>query len=445
METIVLVALAGSVVVIVALAAGLWRSRPIAVRLEERERQVAQLTGERDRAVTERDEARAKIADAQTELARVQADQQARSEELEKARKELDTRFKGIAAGVIKSNSEALLKQAREQFEGQRKLGSAELEKREQAINSLVKPVGEQLAKLQEQVQQFEQKREGAYQKLSTQVGSLHDVASGLRDVLKSSSMRGDWGEQHLRNILELSGLREHVDFVQQVTVGTDENRGRPDAVVRVPKGVQVVIDAKTPLDSYYGAHEAGDELSQQSLLQSHATSLLAHAKTLGARDYSSTVNGSPDFVVMYVPTDPILDAAMDVRPSLWDDAWSKHRVLIATPGLLLAFLRTVALAWQQQEMQDNAQLIAKAGRELHDRLKTYVSHVDKVGKGLQQALKAHNASVGSLESRVLPQARRFEELGAVPGAKAIPQLDRVDDSTRPLSLLAEPDTDSAG
>ena len=167
---------------------------------------------------------------------------------------------------------------------------------------------------------------------------------------------------------------------------------------------------------AYLDAHGSGDEERRQELLQSHAGSLLGHAKTLGGRDYGASVAGSPDFVVMFVPADPILDAALDVQPTLWEDAWTKHRVLIATPGLLLAFLRTVALAWQEQSVQENARQIADAGREMYERLRTYLGHVGKMGRGLEQAVTSYNAGIGSLEGRVMPHARRFEELAAAAG-----------------------------
>ena len=247
--------------------------------------------------------------------------------------------------------------------------------------------------------------------------------------------MRGQWGEQQLRNILELSGLTERIDFVEQVTVDSDESRGRPDALVHIPGGLDVVIDAKTPLSSYLDAHHADDEQRRSELLNSHANTLMGHAKTLSDRDYASAVDGSPDFVVMFVPAEPILDAAMDVKPTLWEDAWRKHRVLIATPGLLLAFLRTVAMAWQQQVLQENAQNIADGAAQLYDSLRVYAGHVDGVGKALGRAVDAYNKSVGSLEGRVLPRARKFEEWGVVAESKQIESATPVEASTRPVAV----------
>ncbi len=404
------------------------------VQLAERDQQLGEARGERDAARSERDEVRDEREAALRELAKVKADHEARTEELAKAREELETQFKGIADDVTKANSEAFLKQAKEQFENQKKLSEADLKQRQQAIDELVKPVKENLAKFEKQVTEMEKDRKGAYDVLRNQVGQLRDTAQGLSEALRSPQMRGQWGEQQLRNILELSGLSERIDFVEQDTIELGESRGRPDAVVHIPGGLEVVIDAKTPLSSYLDAHHADDEQRQGELLNNHANTLLGHAKTLGDRDYAAAVDGSPDFVVMFVPAEPILDAAMDVKPTLWEDAWQKHRVLIATPGLLLAFLRTVAVAWQQQDLQENAQKIADGAADLYDSLRIYAGHVDGVGKGLNRAVDAYNRSIGSLESRVLPRARKFEDWGVVAGSKQIESATSVEAIARPVA-----------
>ena len=435
------------VIVIVALAVGLsvavqqWRlargaagfddqrtrAAQLEVQLAEREQQLSEALSERDTARTERDEVRGEREAALRELSAVKADHEARTEELAKAREELETQFKGIAADVSKANSEAFLKQAKEQFENQKKLSEANLKQRQQAIDELVKPVRENLEKFEKQVVEMEKDRKEAYGGLRTQVGLLRDTTTSLSEALRNTQIRGQWGEQQLRNILELSGLSERIDFVEQDTIALGEGRGRPDAVVHIPGGLEVVIDAKTPLTSYLDAHHTDDERERDNLLDKHASSLMGHVKTLGDRDYADAVKGSPDFVVMFVPADPILDTAMDVKPTLWEEAWQKHRVLIATPGLLLAFLRTVAVAWQQQDLQENAQKIADGAADLYASLKTYAGHVDGVGKGLKRAVEAYNKSIGSLEGRVLPRARKFEDWGVVSGAKQIESADSVE------------------
>ncbi len=410
------------------------RAAQLETQLAERDAQLSETRGERDAARIELEEVRGEREAARRELAAVKADHEARTEELAEARKQIETQFKGIAADVTKANSATFLEQAKEQFENQRKLSDTDLEKRQKAIDELVKPVKENLDKFEKQVTEMEKDRKGAYDVLRNQVGQLRDTAQGLSEALRSPQMRGQWGEQQLRNILELSGLSERIDFVEQDTIDLGESRGRPDAVVHIPGGLEVVIDAKTPLSSYLDAHHSDDEKRQSELLNSHANTLMGHAKTLGDRDYASAVDGSPDFVVMFVPAEPILDAAMDVKPTLWEDAWQKHRVLIATPGLLLAFLRTVAVAWQQQDLQENAQKIADGAADLYDSLRVYAGHVDGVGKGLSRAVDAYNRSIGSLEGRVLPRARKFEDWGVVSGTKQIESATSVDAIARPVA-----------
>ena len=410
------------------------RAAQLETQLAERDQQLGEVRGERDAARAELEVVRDEREVARRELAAVKADHEARAEELAEAREQIKTQFKGIAADVVKTNSATFLEQAKEQFENQRQLSDTDLEKRQKAIDELVKPVKENLAKFEKQVVEMEKDRKGAYDVLRNQVGQLRDTAQGLSEALRSPQMRGQWGEQQLRNILELSGLSERIDFVEQDTIDLEQGRGRPDAVVHIPGGLEVVIDAKTPLSSYLDAHHADDEQRQSELLNSHANTLMGHAKTLGDRDYASAVDGSPDFVVMFVPAEPILDAAMDVKPTLWEEAWQKHRVLIATPGLLLAFLRTVAVAWQQQDLQENAQKIADGAADLYDSLRVYAGHVDGVGKGLSRAVDAYNRSIGSLEGRVLPRARKFEDWGVVPGSKQIESATSVEAIARPVA-----------
>lgn len=393
-------------------------------RLEEARSACDEVRGQRDRIRGERDGAR-------HDLAALRADHDARVQELAKAREQLDVGFKAIAAEVVRASNETFLKQAGEQFDSQRKLNESGLEKREQAIDSLVKPVAENLAEFQRRIGELEEKREGAYKGLEKELTLLRDEAAGLRaatgslsEAMRSPQVRGMWGEHQLRRVLELSGMRAHVDFHEQQSSETADGQVRPDAVVRVPGGISVVIDAKTPLNSYLDACGADDDKQQAALLGKHASALMGHARSLSAKEYTAAFSGSPDFTLMFVPADPILDAAMDVQPALWDDAWLKHRVLIATPGLLLAFLRTVALAWQQQSMQENAKEIAEQGKELYKRLRIYTGHVADVGRCLGRTVNAYNKSVGSMRSRLLPQARKLEALGV---SAHLPDKDRVE------------------
>ena len=402
---------------------------------------------QRDRAVAERDQEKERANELATNLTAATAAHEARVEELTKARDELNIQFKGIATEVLKSSQTTLLEQAKAQFDNQRELSEKDLELRQEQIQTMLKPMDETFKKFERHVGEIEEKRTGSYEKLITQISQLHEDTVGLRSVLRSSPARGKWSEQTLRNIIEVAGMREHIDFVEQDSVSTGPGGGgsvRPDAVVHIPGGLEVVIDSKAPFDDYYEAHNTDDDVLEHALLVSHAKKVLARAKELHDRDYSTLVEGSPDFVVMFVPTDPILDTAMDVDPKLWETAWTKHRVLIATPGLLVAFLRTIAAAWQQQDLQTNAQEITNEAVKLYNALRSYTNHIANVGKGLERAVHAHNDAIGSLETRVLPPARKLEDLGPAATQEKIGEVAYVETSIRSVSKpeLTEPASD---
>ena len=383
----------------------------------------------------ERDDLRGELAQAAAEISGYKSTLAAHEQAREQYRADLDTRFKGLASDVLKSSTKEFREQAAEQFRQHQALAGKDLKAREDAVANLVKPVQDRLAELRKHVEESDKAR-GAETKLVNQrVQELMDETSGLRKTLDNPQLRGQWGEQHLRNVLDAAGMRSPEDYVEQDTVGSaaDGARGRPDVVVNIPHGKKVVIDAKTPHDSYDAALHCDDEQEREKLLKAHATALASHAKALAGRDYPQRIDGSLDFTMMYVPTEPMLDAAIKVEPTIWQDTWQRHRVLIATPGLLIAFLRTVALAWQQQNIQRNANVIADTARELFERLRTYAGHVDKMGRGLRQAVDAYNDGVGSFQSRVLVQARRFEELGAADKSKQIGEPAPVEKTVRQL------------
>ncbi|WP_420621560.1 DNA recombination protein RmuC [Candidatus Poriferisodalis sp.] len=373
------------------------------------ERRVAELTSERDAARTEASQHRDVNAGLQAELASATADRDARVEEMAKKQVEIEGRFKEIAAQVSETTRANFMKEFRD-------LTTEQTVNAGKTVKELVEPMRERLRELRDHVNKADKARVEDTAKVSQSVDQLVSETSGLRQILRDSKMRGAWGEQHLRNVIEAAGMSPHIDYIEQATVGElgAEGRLRPDVVVKVPGGASVVIDAKTPFATYDRAVRTSDQAEQQQALAEHAAALSERAKELGDRDYGRWVSGSPDFVLMYVPTDPMLDVAMDADGDVWQNAWHRHRVLIATPGLLIAFLRTVALAWQRQDIARNAEKVADLGNELYSRLSKYVEHVDKMGRGLRSAVDAYNGSVGSFERMVLPQARRFRELGSV-------------------------------
>ena len=393
------------------------------------------LKTERDQARQELDSLRDELSATQVKLEGVEADHRARQEELETYRSELEARFKGIATTVTESTREQFIKEFRD-LTKQQSESSAEL------VGNTVKPLRESLERLDKGTQSMEKARENAYADLrrtlldsNAAIGQLRQEASGLKQALRSPQVRGLWGEQQLQNVLEASGLREHVDFGTQVTVRDREGgTARPDVVVQIPGQRSVVIDAKTPLDSYLSALEAGDQETEQTLLNAHAASLLSHARSLGQKDYSRQLEDALDFVILFVPSDAILDAALRVRPNLFEQAWRDHRVLMAAPGSLIAFLRAVAEVWRQQTVQQNAVEIATSAHELYDRLSTYADHLDKMGRSLSQTVNHYNRSVGSFQSRVLSSARKIESLADIEEDRRIDEPSQLEVDVRHLN-----------
>ncbi len=392
-------------------------------------RRLAQVAHERDTARDESAGQRDAVAELRADLASVEADRAARVETMAKQQAEIENRFKEIAAQVSETTRDAFMKEFRDLSTEQTKTAG-------KTVKELVEPMRERLAELQKHVNKADKARVEDTAKVSQSVDQLVSETSGLRQILRDSKMRGAWGEQHLRNVVEAAGMSRHIDYIEQATVGElgAEGRLRPDVVVKVPGGASVVIDAKTPFAAYDRAVQSADEAEQQRALAEHAAALIERAKELGDRDYGRWVSGSPDFVLMYVPTDPMLDVAMDVDSDVWQNAWHRHRVLIATPGLLIAFLRTVALAWQRQDIARNAETVAKLGNDLYSRLSTYLEHVDKMGRGLRSAVGAYNDSVGSLQSRVLPQAKRFRDLGSVTGGDELDEPNPIELDVRAVT-----------
>ena len=421
--------------VVLGLLAGLAVGAVIAWAV--RSRRLRQVELERDEARDESAGQRDTVAELRAQLASVEADRAARVEEMAKQQAEIEGRFKEIAAQVSETTRDAFMKEFRDLTDEQTKTAG-------KTVSELVTPMRERLQELQEHVSNADKARVADTARVSKSVDQLVSETSGLRQILRDSKMRGAWGEQHLRNVIEAAGMSRHIDYIEQATVGEPggEGRLRPDVVVKVPGGASVVIDAKTPFAAYDRAVQTADQAEQQQALAEHAAALSERAKELGERDYGRWVPGSPDFVLMYVPTDPMLDVAMDVDSDVWQNAWHRHRVLIATPGLLIAFLRTVALAWQRQDIARNAEKVANLGNELYSRLSTYIEHVDKMGRGLRSAVGAYNDSVGSFERMVLPQARRFRELGSVTGGEELNEPSLVERDVRAANAPELPSGD---
>jgi DNA recombination protein RmuC len=261
-------------------------------------------------------------------------------------------------------------------------------------------------------VQDLDRARERSYGALRSQVETLAERTGSLANALRSPNVRGRWGESQLRNVVEVSGMLEHCDFVaQQSTRDADGELLRPDLVVRLPGGKSVVVDAKVPLQAYLDAFERTDEAERRERLVVHARQVRDHMTKLAAKAYWRQFAPAPDFVVMFVPDETLLRVAHEHDPRLSEDGWGQH-VIIASPSTLMSLLRTIAAVWQQETMAESARQISDLGRELYKRLSTMGAHVSRLGRSLDGAVKAYNETVGSLERQVLPQARRFEQHG---------------------------------
>ncbi|MBN2577475.1 MAG: DNA recombination protein RmuC [Pirellulales bacterium] len=366
---------------------------------------------------------------------------------LEEAKTKLSDAFKALAGDALKNSNTQFLELARTQLESFHRSAQGDLEKRQLAIDELVKPVKESLGKVDSVLKEIENKRIEAYTGLTTQVQSLRETqdllkneTANLVNALRRPHVRGRWGEIQLRRVVEMAGMLEHCDFTEQETVADEENRLRPDLIVHLPGKKQIVVDAKTPLAAYLDAIEA-DEETRAAKLQDHARQLREHILKLSRKSYFDQFETAPDFVVMFLPGEVFLSAAWECDPNLIDFAIDRN-VMLSTPVTLIPLLRAVAYGWRQELLADNARQISALGKELYDRIRIWSDHLGKVGKGLSDAIKAYNDSVGSLESRVLPSARKFKELGAAGQSNEIEELSSVETLTRepraPELLLAE-------
>jgi DNA recombination protein RmuC len=390
-------------------------------RDEDNARLATDLAASRER-LAEIENQKSKI---ENELAAERAAAAEKISALTDAHERLRAEFKSLSADALSKNTDEFLKLARETFGQLHQQSAGELEKRQQAIDALVKPLRESLDKVGASVVEMDKARADAYGRLSEQLKSLgtaqaqlQSVTGSLSTALSASKTAGTWGELQLRRVVELAGMTSYCDFVEQTTQGAGM-RDRPDLVVRLPGGQQIVVDAKAPNEAYREAANASDEPVRVAKLAEHAAKVRGHIDALGAKNYWEQFQPSPEFVVLFLPGDQFLAGALQADPSLIDRAIAK-KVLLATPGTLIALLKAAHYGWRQEDVARNANVIADLGRTLYDRIAGFADNLDKVGRGLETASKAYNAAVGSFEQTVLPGARKFAELGAK-GAKELP------------------------
>jgi DNA recombination protein RmuC len=357
-----------------------------------------------------------------------------------RASEELRNAFKAMASDALKSNNLSFLVLAKESLERFQTEARGDLENRQKAVAELVAPVRDSLNKVDAQIQQLEVERGKAYSALHTQVQSLivtqkelQSETGNLVRALRTPNVRGRWGEIQLRRVVEIAGMLSYCDFAEQETVTTETGRLRPDLVVKLPGGKNVVVDAKTPLQAFLEAAEATDEEARRACLANHARQVRDHMRTLAGKSYWEQFDATPEFVVMFLPGETFFSAALEQDPSLIEQGVLNH-VIPASPTTLIALLKAVAYGWNQEKLARNAQQISALGKELHDRLRLLATHITAVGTGLDRAVEAYNKAVGSLESRVLVSARKFAELGASV-AEDIPELEPIETTSRALTF----------
>lgn len=365
-----------------------------------------------------------------------------RKASFEQARQQLGDSFNALAGEALKHNSNEFLKLAQENLKSFQLQAQGDLTEKEKAVENLVKPIREALERTDLQIRRMEQERKEAHGALTQHLATMaesHRLLQGetrnLVQALRRPEVRGQWGEMTLKRLAELAGMVEHCDFYEQEQVQTEQGTLRPDMIVRMPDGREIVVDAKTPLDAYLTAVEAKTDEERDQALDHHTRKVRERVRELSAKGYWSQFKNAPDFVVLFIPGDQFLSAALERDRKLLEDALA-DKVILATPTSFVALLRAVAYGWRQESLAENAEHIRQVGEEMYARLATFADHLGKVGKSLDNSVSAYNKAVGSFDSRILPSARKFGEMG-ISHKKPVAELDPVEHSARLLQTEA--------
>jgi DNA recombination protein RmuC len=353
-----------------------------------------------------------------------------------------DERFEAVSARVLRDAQQSFLQLAESQL-GQHHITSREeLEKRQRAVEQIVKPIAESLAKMDGKLELIEQGRRETQGSLTMHLRSVAETQEKLRTetanlvtALRSPHTRGRWGEIQLRRVCEMAGMIDRCDFLEQSSFESDAGRLRPDVVIQLPGGKNVVVDAKAPLEAYLSAVEATDPDQRKAYLEAYGRHVRDHVTKLSQKAYWSQFDSSPEFVVMFLPGEALFSAALEQAPGLIEEGVAQ-KVLITTPTSLIAVLRAVHYGWRQEKVAESARAVSELGRELHGRLGTLAGHFMKLGRSLDSSVKAYNETVGSLESRVLVTARKLSEHGAASGGDELPEPQQVETAPRSVQAL---------
>ncbi|MFH1777124.1 MAG: DNA recombination protein RmuC [Candidatus Omnitrophota bacterium] len=369
---------------------------------------------------------------AETRLEGAEKNIEAQKKLLERAEEKLTTTFQALSGESLKSNNKAFIELAKETLETVLSKAQGEFGEKEESIKNIVGALGEALKRYEQQVSALEQKRASDYGSLDSQIKSLlaanqqlQKETGNLVTALRRPEVRGRWGEVTLRRVVELSGMSEYCDFTEQVSVTTEDGRLRPDMIVHLPAKREIVVDSKVSLDAFIDATAITDEDRQKILINKHAQHVRSHMKALANKKYWDQFEKAPEFIVMFIPGESFLSAALSVDNTLIEDGM-ENRVIIATPTTLIALLRAVAFGWRQEQIAKHAQEIANIGKEIYDRFEPFLGHINKTGNYLSQATISFNRMIMSLERRVMVSVRKFKELGAT-GDKELPEVQPIE------------------